>query len=120
MHPLSRRPISPAASAARLLLALALAALVAAVPAPVSAQTSALGGFRDNGTAGGRAARSENPARLLDRDRARQLGTLDSTTERLERERADRARELAVPCPPGTTKPSCLQGQGTTPPAKPK
>jgi hypothetical protein len=79
-----------------------------AAMSPAAAQTSALGGFQDNGTAGGRAARSQNPARLLDRDRARQLGTLDSQTLQLEQQRKDRNLKLTEPCP-STSNPACRE-----------
>ncbi|MCY1705432.1 hypothetical protein [Pannonibacter sp. SL95] len=90
-----------------LIVGLLLAAGGAAM-SPAAAQTSALGGFQDNGTAGGRAARSQSPARLLDRDRARQLGTLDSQTLQLEQQRKDRNLKLTEPCP-STSNPACRE-----------
>lgn len=92
-----------------MLAALCLGAMALAFQtAPVRAQTSALGGFQDNGTAGGRAARSQNPAHLLDNDRARQLGTLDSQTQRLDQQRKERNLKLTEPCP-STTNPACRE-----------
>jgi hypothetical protein len=90
-----------------LIVGLLLAAGGAAM-SPAAAQTWALGGFQDNGTAGGRAARSQNPARLLDRDRARQLGTLDSQTMQLEQQRKERNLKLTEPCP-STSNPACRE-----------
>ncbi|WP_157950461.1 hypothetical protein [Pannonibacter carbonis] len=91
------------------LAALCLGAMALAVQtSPLTAQTSALGGFHDNGTAGGRAARAQNPARLLDRARARQLGTLDSQTLQLEQQRKDRNHKLTEPCP-STSNPACRE-----------
>lgn len=92
-----------------MLAALCLGAMALAFQtAPVRAQTSALGGFQDNGTAGGRAARTQNPARLLDNDRARQLGTLDSQTQRLDQQRKERNLKLTEPCP-SATNPACRE-----------
>ncbi len=83
-------------------------ALSAFQATPLTAQTSALGGYQDNGTAGGRAARSQDPARLLERDRARQLGTLDTQTQRLDQQRKERNLQLTEPCP-SANNPACRE-----------